>query len=59
MPINNELLKITSDASRHDGKGPDPGRVDELLSEWGKYGSIRMSMSAVAWTLGTLALLLA
>lgn len=72
MPINKEILKITSDASKRDGKGPDlgtadkpdekgpdPGLVDKLFSEWSKYNYIRISIAAVAWGLGTSALLLA
>ncbi|KAF9646087.1 hypothetical protein BDM02DRAFT_3130630 [Thelephora ganbajun] len=59
MPINNEILKIASDASKHDGKSPEPGLVDELFSEWSKYNSIRIGIATVAWGLGTAALLLA
>lgn len=59
FPLNNEILKITSDASKPDGKGPDPGVVDKLFSEWRKHTYIRMSIVAVAWGLGTTTLLLA
>jgi hypothetical protein len=59
MPINNDIFRITSNASKPDGKGPEPGLVDKLFSEWRKYNSIRISISAVAWGLGTVALLLA
>jgi len=58
-PTNNNIFKISEDASKHGGKGPDPGRVDELLGEWTRYHSIRMSFGAVAWTLGMAVLLLA
>jgi len=59
MPINNEILKITGDASKPDSEGPDPELVDKLLSEWRKYSLIRLSIAAVAWGLGTTSLLLA
>lgn len=59
MPINNEILKVTSDAAEPDGKGPDPGVVDRLFGEWRKYSYIRMSIAAAAWGLGTASLLLA
>jgi len=59
MPINEEILKTVSDASKQDAKAPEPGLVDELFSEWKKYNSIRMLIAAVAWSLGTAALLLA
>jgi len=59
MPINNEILEVTSDASKPDLEGPDSGQVDKLFSEWRKYSSIRISVAAVAWGLGTVSLLLA
>jgi len=59
MPINNDILKITIDASKHDGKGPEPELVDKLFGEWRKYNLIRISIAAAAWGLGTAALLLA
>jgi len=59
VPINTNILKITSDASRQDGKGPEPGLVDKLFGEWKKYNMIRLSIAAIAWGLGTAALLLA
>ena len=59
MPINNDILKTTSDASKQDAKAPEPGRVDKLFSEWNKYNSSRLLITAAAWSLGTAALLLA
>ena len=59
MPINEEILKTVSDASKQGVKAPEPGLVDKLFSEWKKYNSIRMLIVAVAWSLGTAALLLA
>lgn len=59
MPINKDILKTASDVSKPDAKGPEPGLVDKLFGEWRKYHSIRMSIGAVAWSLGTAALLLA
>ena len=59
MPINKEILKITSEASKSDGKGPDPGVVDKLFSEWRKCSYVRISIAAVAWGLGAASLLLA
>jgi len=59
MPINNEILKTTNDASKQDAKAPEPERVDKLFSEWNKYNSSRLLIAAAAWSLGTAALLLA
>lgn len=59
MPINKDILKITSDVSKPDTEDPDTGLVDKLFSEWTSYNSIRISIAAVAWGLGTAALLLA
>lgn len=59
MPINNDILKTTSDASEQDAKGPDSGLVDKLFKEWKKYNFIRVSIGAVSWGLGMTALLLA
>jgi len=56
---NNKIFKITDDASKHDGKGPDPGLIDELFGEWEKHNSIRTSFAGVAWALGMAILLLA
>jgi len=58
-PINSEILKTASDASKHDGNGPEQGLVDRLFREWVKYNSIRVSIAAIAWGLGTAALFLA
>ena len=52
MPINKNLFKVSGDASMQDGKGPEPGVVDELLGDWAKYNSVRMSIGAVGWALG-------
>ena len=59
MPINEEILKTASDVSKQGAKAPEPGLVDKLFSEWNKYNSIRLLIVAVAWSLGTAALLLA
>lgn len=59
MPVNNEILKITNDASNPDSEGPDPELVDKLLGEWRKHAFVRLSIAAVAWGLGTTSLLLA
>lgn len=59
MPINKDILKTASDASKDGAKGPDPALVDKLFGEWRKYGFVRMSIAAFAWSLGTSALLLA
>ena len=59
MPINKDILKTISDASKDGGNAPDPGLVDKLFSEWSTYNSIRISIVAVAWSLGMSALLLA
>lgn len=58
-PINNKITKIANDSSKPDAKGPESGLVDKLLGDWAKYHSVRMSIGAVAWTLGMAALLLA
>ena len=59
MPINNRLFEVTGNASKHDGKGPDLGVVDELFGEWTKHNHIRISLSGVGWALGMTVLLLA
>ena len=59
MPTNNDLSKITGDASKREGKGPDPERVDKLFSEWRTYHSIRILFGAITWALGMAVLLLA
>jgi hypothetical protein len=59
MPINKDILQTASDASKPDAKSPESGVVDKLFGEWRKYHAIRMSIGAVAWGLGTAALLLA
>ena len=59
MPINNEIFKAVGDASKPDAKAPEPGLVDKLFSEWNKHNSVRMLIAALAWSLGTAALLLA
>lgn len=59
LPINKDILKIASDASKPNAKGPEPGLVDKLFREWREYHSIRMSIATVAWGLGMAALLLA
>ena len=59
MPINEEILKTVSDASKQGAKAPESGLVDKLFSEWNKYNSIRILIVAVAWSLGMAALLLA
>ena len=59
MPINNNLFEIIGDVSKDDGKGPDPGLVDKLFSEWRSYHSIRILFNAIAWALGMATLLLA
>jgi len=59
MPINKDILKTVSDASKQDEKAPEPGRVDKLFSEWSKYNSPKILIAAAAWSLGTAALLLA
>lgn len=58
MPINRDILKIAGDVSKPDAKGPELGLVDKLFSEWRKYNTIRLSIAAMAWSLGTAALLL-
>jgi hypothetical protein len=58
MPINDDILKTTSDASKPDAKSPDSGLVDKLFKEWKKYNAIRVSIAAVSWGLGMTALLL-
>ena len=59
LPINKEIFKAASDASKPDAKGTEPGLVDKLFGKWMKYNYIRLSIAAVAWGLGTAALLLA
>lgn len=58
-PINNQLIETAKAASQPNGKVPEQGAIDKLLSEWTKYNSIRISIAAVAWTLGTATLFLA
>jgi uncharacterized membrane protein len=58
-PINNELIEHAKAASQPDAKAPEQRVIDKLLSEWMKYNSIRISIAAVAWTLGTATLFLA
>ena len=57
-PINMDILRITSDASKHDKKAPKLGIVDELFSQWSKYYSTKILIAAIAWSLGMAALLL-
>ena len=59
MPINNGTTKTAGEASKQDGKGPDPGVVDKLFAEWRKYSLVRLSIAGTAWSLGMAALLLA
>ena len=59
MPINKSLFKVSGDASKQDGKEPDPGVLDELFGEWSKYNFIRISISATGWAIGMVVFLLA
>lgn len=59
MPINKDILKVAKEVSESDAKGPEPGLVDKLFSEWRKYNFIRLSIAGAAWSLGVTALLLA
>ena len=58
MPTNRNIFKISGDASKQDGKGLDPRRVDELFNEWMTYHTVRMSFGAIGWALGMAVILL-
>lgn len=59
IPLNNTILNIAKDVSKSDAKSPDPRQLDKLFKEWRKYNSIRLSITALVWVLGTIVLLLA